>query len=117
MKAGGEARLRTVEGGVLAARMKRTHTNITLTDERGNVADIAIYDIHDRNGVIQGHRSHDGGRPARRAKSPPVRHFLFHRASCGDQAASFQQWGDAGIAAAEIAIGPAQNRGCRRTNR
>jgi uncharacterized surface protein with fasciclin (FAS1) repeats len=49
---GGEAKLHTVEGGVLTARMNGP-TNILLTDERGDTADIAIYDIHDRNGVIQ----------------------------------------------------------------
>jgi uncharacterized surface protein with fasciclin (FAS1) repeats len=49
---GGEARLRTVEGGVIVARMNGP-TNISLMDERGSTADIAIYDIHDRNGVIQ----------------------------------------------------------------
>jgi uncharacterized surface protein with fasciclin (FAS1) repeats len=49
---GGEAKLRTVEGGVLTARMNGP-TNILLIDERGDTADIAIYDIHDSNGVIQ----------------------------------------------------------------
>jgi uncharacterized surface protein with fasciclin (FAS1) repeats len=49
---GGEAKLRTLEGGVLKVRMNGP-TNILVTDERGNAADIAIYDIHDRNGVIQ----------------------------------------------------------------
>ena len=50
-EAGGEAHLRTAEGGVLIARMNGP-TNILLMDERGNTADIAIYDVHDRNGII-----------------------------------------------------------------
>jgi uncharacterized surface protein with fasciclin (FAS1) repeats len=49
---GGDVRLRTAEGGVLIARMNGP-TNILLMDENGNMADIAIYDIHDKNGVIQ----------------------------------------------------------------
>jgi uncharacterized surface protein with fasciclin (FAS1) repeats len=49
---GGDVRLRTAEGGVLIARMNGP-TNILLMDENGNMADIAIYDIHDQNGVIQ----------------------------------------------------------------
>ena len=48
---GGQARLRTVEGGVLLARLNGP-TNIILMDERGNTADIAIYDVYDRNGVM-----------------------------------------------------------------
>lgn len=47
---GGSARLRTLEGGVLTARLNGP-TNILLMDEQGNTANIAIYDIHDRNGV------------------------------------------------------------------
>ena len=50
-EAGGEAKLRTAEGGILVARMNGP-TNIVLMDERGNTADIAIYDVHDRNGII-----------------------------------------------------------------
>ena len=50
-EAGGEARLRTAEGGVLVARMNGP-TNIVLMDEKGNVADIAIYDVRDKNGII-----------------------------------------------------------------
>jgi len=49
---GGDVRLRTAEGGTLIAKMNGP-TNIMLMDENGNVADIAIYDIHDKNGVIQ----------------------------------------------------------------
>jgi uncharacterized surface protein with fasciclin (FAS1) repeats len=48
---GGEAKLRTVEGGVLLARMNGP-TNIILMDENGNTADIAIYDVYDKNGVM-----------------------------------------------------------------
>ena len=48
---GGEARLRTAEGGTLVARMNGS-TNIMVADERGNIADIAIYDVRDRNGVV-----------------------------------------------------------------
>jgi uncharacterized surface protein with fasciclin (FAS1) repeats len=51
-ESGGEARLRTAEGGVLVARMNGP-TNITVMDEKGNVADIAIYDVRDKNGIIQ----------------------------------------------------------------
>jgi uncharacterized surface protein with fasciclin (FAS1) repeats len=48
---GGEARLRTVEGGVLVARMNGP-TNIILVDGNGNTADIAVYDVYNRNGVL-----------------------------------------------------------------
>ena len=48
---GGQAKLRTVEGGVLVARMNGP-TNVILMDERGNTADIAIYDVYDKNGVM-----------------------------------------------------------------
>ena len=51
-ESGGEARLRTAEGGVLIARMNGA-TNIVIMDEKGNTADIAIYDVRDRNGIIQ----------------------------------------------------------------
>ncbi len=50
-QSGGDARLRTVDGGILIARMNGP-TNITLVDERGRSANIAIYDVHNRNGVI-----------------------------------------------------------------
>ena len=50
-EAGGEARLRTAEGGVLVAKMNGP-TNIILMDEKGNVADIAVYDVRDKNGII-----------------------------------------------------------------
>ena len=48
---GGQAKLRTVEGGVLLARMNGP-TNVILMDEKGNTADIAIYDVYDKNGVM-----------------------------------------------------------------
>ncbi|MGZ5921707.1 MAG: fasciclin domain-containing protein [Rhizomicrobium sp.] len=48
---GGQAKLRTVEGGVLVARMNGP-TNVILMDEKGGTADIAIYDIYDKNGVM-----------------------------------------------------------------
>lgn len=50
-EAGGEARLRTAEGGVLTARMNGP-TNIVIMDEKGNTANIAIYDVRDRNGIV-----------------------------------------------------------------
>jgi len=50
-ESGGEARLRTAEGGTLVARMNGP-TNIVIMDEKGNTADIAIYDVRDRNGII-----------------------------------------------------------------
>lgn len=49
---GGQAKLRTLEGGVLVARLNGP-TNVTVTDEKGDTADIAIYDVYERNGVIQ----------------------------------------------------------------
>ena len=48
---GGQARLRTIEGGVLLARMNGP-TNVILMDEKGNTANIAIYDVYDKNGVM-----------------------------------------------------------------
>jgi len=47
---GGQAKLRTVEGGVLVARMNGP-TNVLLMDEKGATADIAIYDVYNKNGV------------------------------------------------------------------
>ena len=49
---GGQAKLRTAEGGVLVARLNGP-TNVVLIDEKGQTADIAIYDVYERNGVIQ----------------------------------------------------------------
>ncbi len=48
---GGEAKLPTVAGGFLLARMNGP-TNIILMDEQGNTADISIYDVYDKNGVM-----------------------------------------------------------------
>ena len=50
-EAGGDARLRTAEGGVLVARMNGP-TNILVMDEKGHTANIAIYDVRDRNGIV-----------------------------------------------------------------
>jgi len=50
-EAGGEARLRTAEGGILVARMNGP-TNIAIMDEKGTTANIAIYDVRDRNGIL-----------------------------------------------------------------
>jgi len=50
-EAGGEARLRTAEGGILVARMNGP-TNILIMDEKGQTANIAIYDVRDRNGIV-----------------------------------------------------------------
>jgi uncharacterized surface protein with fasciclin (FAS1) repeats len=50
-EAGGEARMRTAEGGILVARMNGP-TNIAILDEKGTTANIAIYDVRDRNGIV-----------------------------------------------------------------
>jgi uncharacterized surface protein with fasciclin (FAS1) repeats len=50
-EAGGEAKLRTAEGGVLVARMNGP-TNILVMDQRGQTANIAIYDVRDKNGIV-----------------------------------------------------------------
>lgn len=50
-ESGGQAKLRTAEGGTLVARLNGP-TNIVVMDERGNTADIAIYDVHDKNGIV-----------------------------------------------------------------
>jgi uncharacterized surface protein with fasciclin (FAS1) repeats len=50
-EAGGDAKLRTAEGGVLIARMNGP-TNILLMDEKGHTANIAVYDVRDRNGIV-----------------------------------------------------------------
>ncbi|HEX2759418.1 MAG TPA: hypothetical protein VHM27_02845, partial [Rhizomicrobium sp.] len=39
------------EGGTLLVRLNGS-TNIMVMDERGNMADIAIYDVRDKNGVV-----------------------------------------------------------------
>lgn len=47
----GEARLKTLEGGTLVASMNGP-TNIVLMDEKGGTANIAIYDVYEKNGVM-----------------------------------------------------------------
>ena len=49
---GGEAKLKTLDGRTITA-MLNGPTNIALVDGRGRVADIAIYDIYQKNGVMQ----------------------------------------------------------------
>jgi uncharacterized surface protein with fasciclin (FAS1) repeats len=64
-EAGGEAKLRTAEGGTLVARMNGP-TNIVVMDEKGNSADIAIYDVRDKNGIVHVvDRALEPGGPAR----------------------------------------------------
>lgn len=48
---GGQARLKTLSGGMITATMNGP-TNIILVDETGTIADITIYDIHQSNGVL-----------------------------------------------------------------
>jgi uncharacterized surface protein with fasciclin (FAS1) repeats len=47
----GEATLKTLEGGTLTFMMNGSQ-NIVVKDEKGNVADISIYDVRQSNGVI-----------------------------------------------------------------
>ncbi|HEY8948366.1 MAG TPA: fasciclin domain-containing protein [Rhizomicrobium sp.] len=49
---GGRVKLRTLEGGMITASLNGP-TNIVLMDENGTMADIAIYDIQQKNGVTQ----------------------------------------------------------------
>ncbi len=49
---GGKATLKTVEGGTLTFMMNGS-SNITVRDEKGDVADITIADVAQKNGVIQ----------------------------------------------------------------
>ncbi len=51
-KGDGKAELKTVAGGILTAMLNGPH-NIQLKDEKGNVANISIYDVYQANGVIQ----------------------------------------------------------------
>jgi uncharacterized surface protein with fasciclin (FAS1) repeats len=52
IKAGkGKATLKTVSGGTLTAMMNGSK-NISLKDEKGNVANITTYDVNQSNGVI-----------------------------------------------------------------
>ncbi|HEX2591148.1 MAG TPA: fasciclin domain-containing protein [Rhizomicrobium sp.] len=47
---GGQAHLKTLEGGTLVATMNGP-TNIVLIDEKGNRVPISTYDVYDANGV------------------------------------------------------------------
>ena len=49
---GGKAELKTVEGGMLTLAMNGPR-NITVTDAKGDTADITTYDVNQSNGVIQ----------------------------------------------------------------
>jgi uncharacterized surface protein with fasciclin (FAS1) repeats len=49
---GGQVKLHTLEGGAIVASLNGP-TNILLMDENGTMADIAVYDIHQKNGVMQ----------------------------------------------------------------
>ena len=49
---GGSVKLHTLEGGTITASLNGP-TNIALMDENGTTADIAIYDIQQKNGVMQ----------------------------------------------------------------
>jgi uncharacterized surface protein with fasciclin (FAS1) repeats len=49
---GGKAELKTVEGDPLTFAMNGPR-NITITDAKGNVAQITTYDVYQSNGVIQ----------------------------------------------------------------
>ena len=51
-KGGGTAKLKTVQGGTLMAKMNGEH-NIIIMDESGNTAHISVYDVYQSNGVIQ----------------------------------------------------------------
>ncbi len=50
-KGGGTALLKTVNGAALSLRMNGSR-NITVTDVKGNVANISVYDVYQSNGVI-----------------------------------------------------------------
>ena len=52
MAGNGRATLKTVEGAPLTLMMNGTH-NITVTDAKGNTAQIETYDVNQSNGVIQ----------------------------------------------------------------
>lgn len=49
---GGRVKLHTLAGGTITASLNGP-TNIVLMDENGTTADIAIYDIQQKNGVLQ----------------------------------------------------------------
>ncbi|MBV9749619.1 MAG: fasciclin domain-containing protein [Acetobacteraceae bacterium] len=52
LQGNGVATLKTVEGGTLRLMMNGT-SNITVEDEKGDVADITVADVNQSNGVIQ----------------------------------------------------------------
>jgi uncharacterized surface protein with fasciclin (FAS1) repeats len=49
---GGRVKLHTLAGGTITASLNGP-TNIVLMDENGTMADISIYDIQQKNGVLQ----------------------------------------------------------------
>jgi uncharacterized surface protein with fasciclin (FAS1) repeats len=64
-ESGGQAKLRTAEGGTLVAHMNGP-TNIAVMDEKGNTANIAVYDVRDKNGIVHVvDRTLEPGGPAR----------------------------------------------------
>lgn len=50
-KGNGSASLKTVAGGMLTFKMNGDH-NITVTDAKGNTANISVYNVNQSNGVI-----------------------------------------------------------------
>jgi len=50
-KGKGKASLKTVNGGMLTFKMNGEH-NISVSDEKGGVANISVYDVYQSNGVI-----------------------------------------------------------------
>ena len=50
-KGKGKVSMKTVAGGELTFKMNGAH-NITVTDEKGGTANIVVYDINQKNGVI-----------------------------------------------------------------
>ncbi len=48
----GQAKLKTLSGGTLLAMMNGP-TNIVLMDENGQTANISIYDVYEKNGIMQ----------------------------------------------------------------
>jgi uncharacterized surface protein with fasciclin (FAS1) repeats len=50
-KGNGSARLTTVSGGTLTARMNGPR-NVVVIDEAGNAASVSTYDVRQSNGII-----------------------------------------------------------------
>ena len=50
-KGKGQAKLKTLSGGTLIAKMNGD-MNISITDEKGGIANISIYNVYQSNGVI-----------------------------------------------------------------